>query len=60
MKSLISLAALAMFSVAVVGCHASADVDSPDHAGSDTHYKKQTTYDNGGTKTTETKTTVNP
>jgi hypothetical protein len=59
MKSLISLAALVMFSFAMVGCHASADVDSPDN-GTDSHYKKTTTYDNNGTKTTKTETSVNP
>lgn len=56
MKRLLSLAALAMFSMAVVGCHASADVDGPDSNG-DSHYKKTTTYDDGQ-KTTKTESTV--
>ena len=43
MKKILSLAALAMFSAGIVGCHASADVDSPDN-GTDSHYKKTTTY----------------
>ena len=55
MKSLISLAALVMFSLAMVGCHASVDTDST--SAGDSHYKKTTTYDNG-TKTTKTESTV--
>ena len=55
MKSFISLVALALFSVAMVGCHASVDTD--DTASGDSHYKKTTTYDNG-TKTTKTETSV--
>jgi hypothetical protein len=58
MKRALVLLTLAMFSVGLYGCHASVDTDTP---ANDTHYKKTTTYnDNGGTKTTETKTTVNP
>ena len=58
MKRLLSLAALAMFSAAIVGCHASADVDGPDSTtNGDSHYKKTTTYDNGE-KTTKTETSV--
>ena len=60
MKSFITLAALAMFSLTMVGCHASADVGDTAPAGSDTHYQKSTTYDNNGTRTTKTETTVNP
>ena len=56
MKRFISLAALAMFTAGIVGCHASVDTD--DHDGSSSHYKKTTTYDNGGTKTTKTETKV--
>ena len=57
MKRALSLAMLAMFSIAIVGCHASADVG--DDSKSSSTYKKTTTYDNG-TKTTKTQTTVNP
>lgn len=58
MKRALVLLTLAMFGAGMIGCHASVDTDNPN----DTHYKKTTTYnDNGGTKTTETKTTtVNP
>ena len=52
MKKLLSLAALGLFSAAIVGCHASADVDSPDSDG--TTYKKTTYKNDGGTKTTKT------
>jgi len=54
MKRLISLLSLAMFSVAIVGCHASVDTDDTSH---DSHYKKTTTYDNG-TKTTKTESST--
>lgn len=55
MKKLLSLAVLGVFSAAIVGCHASADVDSPDHnADSHTTYKKTEYKNNGDTKTTKT------
>ncbi len=58
MKRALSLVMLAMFGLAMVGCHASVDTDTP---ANDTHYKKTTTYNNDGTTKTETKTTtVNP
>jgi len=56
MKRALSLLVLAMFSLAMVGCHASVDTDT-DHDGSSTHYKKTTTYDDG-TRTTKTETKV--
>lgn len=60
MKRALVLLTLAMFGAGMIGCHASVDTDTTDN-GSSSHYKKTTTYDNGGTKTTETKTTtVNP
>ena len=54
MKSLIALFVLGMFSAAMVGCHAAADVGDSN----DTTYQKKTTttYDNGDrTVKTETK-----
>ena len=56
MKRLLSLALLGMFSAAIVGCHASAEVDGPDDDNDinhndhdrDTSMKKTTTYDADG------------
>ena len=67
MKRTLTLAVLAMFGLAIAGCHASADVGH-DTAGTDTngssHYEKKTTTYGGDTGTTstktETKTTRNP
>ena len=53
MKKLLSLAALGLFSAAIIGCHASADVDSSD-TGNSSSYKKTTYHNDGGTKTTKT------
>jgi hypothetical protein len=55
MKKFITCVMLAMFSAAVVGCEASAEVDDDDDRDS---YKKTTTVrddDGGYKKTTETK-----
>jgi len=53
MKRAITLALTALVGLALAGCHASVDTDT-DH---DSHYKKTTTYDRGGERTTtETKT----
>lgn len=54
MKKILSIAVLGMFSAAIVGCHASADIDGPDDADSHTTYKKTEYKDNGDTKTTKT------
>jgi hypothetical protein len=55
MKKFLVLASLAIFSTAIIGCHASGDVDSSDNTNSST-YKKTTYKNDGGTKTTtETK-----
>lgn len=60
MKRLLSLAMLGMFSAAIVGCHAAAEVDGPDHNNDmdhmdhndrDTSMKKTTTYDANGNVT---------
>jgi hypothetical protein len=58
MKRALSLALAAVFTLTILGCHASVE---PNDSG-DTHYKKQTTYNRDGTVTTETKTetTRNP
>ena len=58
MKRALSLLVLAMFSIAIVGCHAAADVGGND-SGSSSSYKKTTTYDDG-TKTTKTETKTSP
>jgi len=64
MKRTLSLAVLAMFGLAIAGCHANADVGSDTAANGSSHYeKKTTTYggNNGTTSTkTETSTTHNP
>jgi hypothetical protein len=54
MKKLLSMAMLGVFCTAVVGCHASADVDTPDNGDSHTTYKKTEYKANGDTKTTKT------
>ncbi len=59
MKRVLAIAASCMIGMALVGCHAEADVDHPDtdHGGSSHYEKKTTTYDNGDrTVKTETKT----
>jgi hypothetical protein len=61
MKRTLTLAVLAMFGLAIVGCHAQADVGSDTAANGSSHYeKKTTTYDNGGTTSTKTETTHTP
>ena len=60
MRKFITLAALAMFSLTMIGCHADIGPNDDTAPGTDTHYKKTTTYDNNGTHTTKTETTVNP
>jgi hypothetical protein len=52
MKKLLSLAMLGAFSAAIIGCHASGDVDTDHDSG--TTYKKTTYKADGGTKTTKT------
>ena len=58
MKRILSLAVLAMFGLAIAGCHASADVGDDTGPNGSSHYKKTTTYDNGGTSQTKTETTT--
>jgi hypothetical protein len=53
MKKALTLAMLSAFSLAIVGCHASADVDGPDND-HDTYSKKTTTVDNNGDRTVKT------
>ena len=57
MKRLVSLALMAMFGLAMVGCHA--DIEPNDNPNADTHYKKTTTYNRDGSVTTETKSSTN-
>ena len=57
MKRALSLALAAVFSLAIIGCHA--DIEPKDTSNADSHYKKQTTYNRDGTVTTETKTETN-
>jgi hypothetical protein len=53
MKKLLVTAMLGMFTASIIGCHASADVDSPDND-RDTYSKKTTTVDNDGDRTVKT------
>jgi hypothetical protein len=53
MKKLLVTAMLGMFTASIIGCHASADVDSPDND-HDTYSKKTTTVDNNGDRTVKT------
>ena len=52
MKKALTLAMAAAFSLAVVGCRASAEVEDDD--GRDTYSKKTTTVDNDGDRTVKT------
>ena len=56
MKRTLTLAVLAMFGLAIVGCHAQADVGSDTAANGSSHYEKKTTTYGGDTGTTSTKT----
>ena len=57
MKRVISLAVLAMFTAAVVGCEASAKVGDPDDSTKTTYKKTTVTEPNGDTSTkVETRT----
>jgi hypothetical protein len=57
MKSLITLFVMGLFSAAMVGCHASADVGDSTPS-NDTSYKKTTTVDTNGDRTVKTETKV--
>jgi hypothetical protein len=52
MKKILVTAMLGVFTVSVLGCKASAEVD--DHDGHDTYSKKTTTVDNDGDRTVKT------
>jgi len=52
MTKLLTLVMLGLFSVAIVGCEASAEVD--DDNDRDSYSKKTTTVDNDGDRTTKT------
>ena len=53
MNKLLTLVMLGLFSAAVVGCEASAEVDD-NNDGRDTYSKKTTTVDDDGDRTTKT------
>ena len=53
MKKVLTLAMLSAFTMAIVGCHASADLEGDDD-GRDTYSKKTTTVDNDGDRTVKT------
>ena len=52
MKKILVTAMLGVFTVSVLGCKASAEVD--DNDGRDTYSKKTTTVDNDGDRTVKT------
>ena len=56
MKRVITLVMLGLFGAAMIGCHASADVDTPRSTDTSGSYRKTTTtYDrDNGSKTTKT------
>ena len=53
MKRLLTVLMLGLFSVSIIGCEASAEVDDNDDGG-DTYSKKTTTVDNDGDRTVKT------
>src|SRR5687768_10955097 len=53
MKKLLTVLMLGLFSVSVIGCEASAEVDDEDN-GRDSYSKKTTTVDDDGERTTKT------
>ena len=53
MKKLLTVLMLGLFSVSIIGCEASAEVDDNDD-GRDTYSKKTTTVDNDGDRTVKT------
>ena len=52
MKKLLTVLMLGLFSVAIIGCEASAEVDDDDDR--DSYSKKTTTIDNDGDRTVKT------
>jgi len=56
MKALITMIVLGLFSAAIVGCEAKAEVGDPDD--NDRTYKKTTTVDADGDRTVKTETKV--
>jgi hypothetical protein len=52
MKRVLTVALCAVFGVSILGCRA--EVDTDDHDGRDTHYKKTTTVDRDGDRTVKT------
>ena len=56
MKRILSLAAIAMFGVGLLGCRA--EVDTTDHDGHSSTYRKTTTVQPDGDRTVKTETRV--
>ena len=56
MKRIISLATIAMVGLGVLGCRA--EIDTEDHDGKHTTYKKTTSVDPDGDRTVKTETKV--
>ena len=56
MKRMISMAAIAMLGLGVLGCRA--EVDTTDHDGHSSTYKKTTTVQPDGDRTVKTETKV--
>jgi hypothetical protein len=54
MKKILVTAMLGVFTLSIIGCHASADVGDDTKNGTDTYSKKTTTVDNNGDRTVKT------
>ena len=54
MKKFLVTAMLGVFTLSIIGCHASADVGDNDTDHTDTYSKKTTTVDNNGDRTVKT------
>jgi hypothetical protein len=59
MKRILTAALVAMFSLAIVGCRAAAEVDTDADNGRDSSYKKTTTVDRDGDRTVKTEKSTN-
>ena len=54
MKKFLVTAMLGVFTLSIIGCHASADVGDDSTSGTDTYSKKTTTVDTNGDRTVKT------
>ena len=57
MKKILTAAMLSVFTLSIVGCHASGEIDDPDHD-RDSSYKKTTTVERDGDTVTKTEKKV--